>query len=209
MALICSKSILLKSFGRLFNSTFRAFSSAISGNSNRHSIRERYSESNVDPKWNQLTNCNEKAKCPPVKEKSELICKNHSAPYQRHWIENPTELKIFKVPVTIQPLPEPPRRPRKSTQNMSGCKQSSPECTNVLSSEKTDLCLKILSPNCPEVRNPTKCIKHTLPADCLRILAPVPSFHECLKDPVKSLSKTECFCLATKPPCKPTQLAYK
>lgn len=57
-------------------------------------------------------------------------------------------------------------------------------------------CPKIQMPGCNPARRPPKCIKFTVPKDCIPLKAPIASYHECKKSPIDKPDPKECRCWA-------------
>lgn len=193
---------------RLAKSTCDAIFRQMHCSTPRCSIRSDFSKADRDPNWESLTKCKGGPACP---ERADDICgpmKNHQQPYQQQWCDNNAEPlpKPAYVPRECCVV-EPPRRARKVVKVPS----SGNACSSMPASVKcddggVDRCIKILSRGCGAVRVPTTCVRITLPLLCKRIVAPTPSFHECLKDPTPPLPPDECHCHDKKPSCVPNKV---
>lgn len=168
------------------------------------SIRKNFTDSNIDPKWDKMEKCSASKDCPERMDDKVKPSKNHPKPYQKNYTDSGPPPALKKYEAKSCPKKEPPPRPRKESKAISACGGVAPAddmCSTTKAKKKVDKCLKIVSLHCPAVRVPTKCVKNRPPPVCVRVKAPLPSFHECLRNPVPPLPPDECQCLNRKNVC--------
>lgn len=166
-------------------------------------IRKSFADSNVDPNWEKMAKCKANQDCPPRMDDMVQPAKNHSKPYQKNWCDPGATPKLPKYEAKDCPQAEAKRRPKKPVKATNACGSVAPpdDSCGKPHKKKEVKCLKITSLYCPAVRVPTKCVKHRVQPECKRILAPLPSFHECIRDPIPPLPPTECHCLEKRNVC--------
>lgn len=172
-----------------------------------HDTRQEFSKSDRDPNWADKKECqNGRNKCMERADDCNEVKKNHPPPYQQAWCD---DYELLPKPLYTPReccIIEPPRRPRKevkaSDTKVSSCPRPPPEAS--CGKSVKDTCVKILMKGCKPANNPPTCIRKAVPLVCVALPTPMPSFHECIKDPVKPLPPDECHCFDKQPPCTPT-----
>lgn len=167
-------------------------------------VRKEFSKNDRDPNWEAIKKCQKQNQCQERADECNEVIKNHPPPYQQAWCDN------FELPPKPLYVPreccviEPPRRARKTpnaANSGSICQSAKPSC----GSAGIDRCAKLTLNRCKPARNPTTCVRITPPILCIPLRTPMPSFHDCIKDPVKPLPPNECHCFDKQPPCTPTR----
>lgn len=167
--------------------------------------RKEFAKNDRDPNWSDLKKCAKGVPCLERADECNQPIKNHPPPYQQAWCDD-YELPPFKLYVPKECcVIEPPRRPRKTVGAAAdSCCPMPPPITESCGNTGPDRCVKISMKGCKPARIPTTCVRITPPILCIPLPTPMPSFHDCIKDPVKPLPPDECHCWDKQPPCTPT-----
>lgn len=70
---------------------------------------------------------------------------------------------------------------RSSAKKAFDCSVMNARKVSVCISTKDTACPRLCYPDCKKARSPATCEKFTVPRDCKKILAPMPSFSECYR----------------------------
>lgn len=168
--------------------------------------RNQFRKNDRDPNWQEMKKCQKGNDCLERADDCNDALKNHSPPYQQAWCDDfelpPKQLYVPRECCVIEP-PRRGRKPVKPAAAQSACPMPPPP-KPTCGAPPLDRCVKIGLKGCKPARIPTTCVRVTPPILCIPLRTPLPSFHDCIKDPVRPLPPDECHCFDKQPPCTPT-----